>query len=198
MEENQMIPLLSGFPNTIPNPNPNPNPFPSTSSTVLLEDQSQLSSEVVLNWFGLLCGSTNIDNNYNNHQKPLSSPNYNDQSVKGNGSEGEKINNKAKIGRKKKAAPQRVAFQTRSDDDVLDDGYRWRKYGQKTVKNNSHPRSYYRCSHHTCNVKKQIQRLSKDSRTVVTTYDGIHNHPCHKLLETLGPLLNQLQFLSTI
>ncbi|KAM6557587.1 hypothetical protein CsatB_004606 [Cannabis sativa] len=104
------------------------------------------------------------------------------------------------IGRKKKDnSPhhQRVAFHTRSDDDVLDDGYRWRKYGQKTVKNNSHPRSYYRCAHHTCSVKKQIQRLSKEKGVVVTTYEGIHNHPSHNLMQALAPILNQLQFLST-
>lgn len=43
-------------------------------------------------------------------------------------------------GRSKKSVPHRVAFHTRSADDVLDDGYRWRKYGQKAVKNSSHPR----------------------------------------------------------
>ncbi|KAL8138881.1 hypothetical protein V2J09_004882 [Rumex salicifolius] len=56
--------------------------------------------------------------------------------------------------------------------------------------------SYYRCTYHTCNVKKQIQRLSKDTGIVVTTYEGIHNHPSEKLMETLTPLLRQLQFLS--
>lgn len=34
----------------------------------------------------------------------------------------------------------RYAFQTRSQIDILDDGYRWRKYGQKTVKNSKFPR----------------------------------------------------------
>lgn len=34
----------------------------------------------------------------------------------------------------------RVVFQTRSSDDILDDGYRWRKYGQKAVKNSKYPR----------------------------------------------------------
>ena len=44
---------------------------------------------------------------------------------------------------KRTSAMQRIAFHTRSDDDVLDDGYRWRKYGQKSVKNNAHPRFFY-------------------------------------------------------
>lgn len=41
---------------------------------------------------------------------------------------------------KKKGKKQRFAFQTRSQVDILDDGYRWRKYGQKAVKNNTFPR----------------------------------------------------------
>ncbi|XP_023643966.1 probable WRKY transcription factor 56 isoform X2 [Capsella rubella] len=86
---------------------------------------------------------------------------------------------------KRSQAMQRIAFHTRSDDDVLDDGYRWRK-------------SYYRCTYHTCNVKKQVQRLAKDPSVVVTTYEGVHNHPCEKLMETLSPLLRQLQFLSRV
>ncbi|KAL9246682.1 hypothetical protein vseg_020187 [Gypsophila vaccaria] len=97
---------------------------------------------------------------------------------------------------KKKGVIPRFAFHTRSVEDVLDDGYKWRKYGQKSVKNSAHPRSYYRCTYHTCNVKKQIQRHSRDTSTVITTYEGIHNHPCEKLMETLSPLLKQLQFLS--
>lgn len=45
--------------------------------------------------------------------------------------------------RTRKAASPRFEFQTRSEDDVLDDGYRWRKYGQKAVKNSTHPRSVF-------------------------------------------------------
>ncbi|XP_009405753.3 probable WRKY transcription factor 43 isoform X2 [Musa acuminata AAA Group] len=99
-------------------------------------------------------------------------------------------------GRGKKVGRPRFAFQTKSPNDILDDGYRWRKYGQKAVKNSAYPRSYYRCIHHTCNVKKQVQRLSKDTSIVVTTYEGIHNHPCEKLMEALTPLLKQIQFLT--
>ncbi|KAI3918077.1 hypothetical protein MKX01_041397 [Papaver californicum] len=120
---------------------------------------------------------------------------------KGCGSMGkDSSNNKVavKVNRSKKKVhrPTRFAFQTKSVEDILDDGYRWRKYGQKAVKNSIYPRSYYRCTHHTCNVKKQIQRLSKDTSIVVTTYEGVHNHPCEKLMETLSPLLRQMQFLA--
>lgn len=34
----------------------------------------------------------------------------------------------------------RVVVQTTSDIDILDDGYRWRKYGQKVVRGNPNPR----------------------------------------------------------
>ncbi|QHO08797.1 uncharacterized protein [Arachis hypogaea] len=50
------------------------------------------------------------------------------------------------VGRMKKATRvARFAFQTRSVDDILDDGYRWRKYGQKAVKNSTYPRVYLVC-----------------------------------------------------
>ncbi|CAN8233288.1 unnamed protein product [Cochlearia groenlandica] len=128
---------------------------------------------------------------FSNEAKPSSSSSWYPQSFHGHG------NNNDQIEAKKKENVPRIAFHTRSDDDdVLDDGYRWRKYGQKSVKNNAHARSYYRCTYQTCNVKKQVQRLAKDRNVVVTTYEGIHNHPCEKLMESLNPLLRQLQFLS--
>ncbi|GJN15020.1 hypothetical protein PR202_gb01905 [Eleusine coracana subsp. coracana] len=120
--------------------------------------------------------------------------------VDASGEETKAANNKkgGARGKKKKASRPRFAFQTRSENDILDDGYRWRKYGQKAVKNSAYPRSYYRCTHHTCNVKKQVQRLAKDTSIVVTTYEGVHNHPCEKLMEALNPILRQLQFLTQL
>ncbi|XP_034706293.1 probable WRKY transcription factor 75 [Vitis riparia] len=93
----------------------------------------------------------------------------------------------------KKIRKPRYAFQTRSQVDILDDGYRWRKYGQKAVKNNKFPRSYYRCTHQGCNVKKQVQRLSKDESIVVTTYEGVHTHPIEKPTDNFEHILNQMQ-----
>ncbi|XAR54201.1 hypothetical protein NMG60_11029229 [Bertholletia excelsa] len=87
--------------------------------------------------------------------------------------------NNSKLKVRRKLREPRFCFQTRSDVDVLDDGYKWRKYGQKVVKNCLHPRSYYRCTHSNCRVKKRVERLSEDCRMVITTYEGRHNHsPC--------------------
>ncbi|GFQ00303.1 probable WRKY transcription factor 2 [Phtheirospermum japonicum] len=70
----------------------------------------------------------------------------------------------------------RVVVQTTSEVDILDDGYRWRKYGQKVVKGNPNPRSYYKCTSPGCNVRKHVERASHDLKSVITTYEGKHNH----------------------
>ncbi|KAK8664076.1 hypothetical protein V6N13_083879 [Hibiscus sabdariffa] len=95
--------------------------------------------------------------------------------------------------KEKKIRKPRYAFQTRSQVDIVDDGYRWRKYGQKAVKNNKFPRSYYRCTHQGCSVKKQVQRLTKDETMVLTTYEGVHTHPIDKPVDNFQHILNQMQ-----
>ncbi|KAM5581317.1 hypothetical protein ABKV19_010508 [Rosa sericea] len=70
----------------------------------------------------------------------------------------------------------KIIVQTRSEVDLLDDGYRWRKYGQKVVKGNPHPRSYYKCTYAGCNVRKHVERAASDPKAVITTYEGKHNH----------------------
>ncbi|XP_050226908.1 WRKY transcription factor 71-like [Mercurialis annua] len=86
-----------------------------------------------------------------------------------------------KVSKQKKEKKQReaqFAFLTKSEIDNLEDGYRWRKYGQKAVKNSPHPRSYYRCTTQNCTVKKRVERSFQDHSIVVTTYEGKHNHQC--------------------
>ncbi|URE15242.1 WRKY transcription factor [Musa troglodytarum] len=70
----------------------------------------------------------------------------------------------------------RIGFRTKSEVEILDDGFKWRKYGKKSVKNSPNPRNYYRCSTEGCGVKKRVERDREDPRFVITTYDGVHNH----------------------
>ncbi|KAH6773559.1 hypothetical protein C2S52_003547 [Perilla frutescens var. hirtella] len=87
-----------------------------------------------------------------------------------------KKDSKAKKKAEKKQRQPRFAFMTKSEVDHLEDGYRWRKYGQKAVKNSPYPRSYYRCTTQKCPVKKRVERSFQDPSIVITTYEGQHNH----------------------
>ncbi|WJX40760.1 WRKY Transcription Factor [Trifolium repens] len=74
----------------------------------------------------------------------------------------------------------KITFRTRSQLEIMDDGYKWRKYGKKSVKNSPNPRNYYKCSGERCGVKKRVERDREDSSYVLTTYEGVHTHesPC--------------------
>lgn len=219
MEEGELLPPLPA--NDLPlmffDPSNNSPPLPSPAPpppSVLLNQPLQISQVTSdIDWATILSSSISNINGSELHEKPSNfspsvpppvllqlAPSRDVNNNEGDSHSRNHTHNhnkhKGKSGRSKKYVPPRFAFHTRSTEDILDDGYKWRKYGQKSVKNSTHPRSYYRCTHHTCNVKKQIQRLSKDTSIVVTTYEGIHNHPCEKLMETLSPLLKQLQFLT--
>lgn len=37
-------------------------------------------------------------------------------------------------------------------------------------------RSYYKCTYTGCNVRKHVERASKDPKAVITSYEGKHNH----------------------
>lgn len=66
--------------------------------------------------------------------------------------------------------------QTRRDRPSCD-GYNWRKYGQKQVKESEYPRSYYKCTHPSCPVKKKVERSLIDGQIAEIVYKGEHNHP---------------------
>ncbi|KAK2968326.1 hypothetical protein RJ640_021715 [Escallonia rubra] len=90
--------------------------------------------------------------------------------------------------KKKKEREPKFAFMTKSEVDHLEDGYRWRKYGQKAVKNSPFPRSYYRCTSASCNVKKRVERSFTDHSIVVTTYEGQHTHHSPLMMPRPSPL----------
>jgi hypothetical protein len=56
-----------------------------------------------------------------------------------------------------------------------EDGYNWRKYGQKQVKGSEYTRSYYKCTQAHCPMKKKVER-SHDGQVTEIVYKGEHNH----------------------
>ncbi|CAK9139265.1 unnamed protein product [Ilex paraguariensis] len=109
------------------------------------------------------------DSNKSNKEKQM-------KGTSDDGGESSKKVNKQKKKAEKKEREPRFAFMTKSEVDHLEDGYRWRKYGQKAVKNSPYPRSYYRCTTQKCTVKKRVERSYQDPTIVITTYEGQHNH----------------------
>ncbi|XP_038902581.1 probable WRKY transcription factor 56 [Benincasa hispida] len=97
-----------------------------------------------------------------------------------NGENSKKVDGGKK--KEKREKGPRFAFMTKTEIDNLEDGYRWRKYGQKAVKNSPFPRSYYKCTSQNCSVKKRVERSSEDPCFVITTYEGKHNHYCPIIL----------------
>ncbi|CAK7326178.1 unnamed protein product [Dovyalis caffra] len=120
----------------------------------------------------------------------VSSSSSEDPPEKSTGSGGKPPEIPGKVKRKgqKRIRQPRFAFMTKSEVDHLEDGYRWRKYGQKAVKNSPFPRSYYRCTNSKCTVKKRVERSSEDPTIVITTYEGQHCH--HTVGFPRGGLVN--------
>ncbi|KAI3950390.1 hypothetical protein MKW92_038883 [Papaver armeniacum] len=71
----------------------------------------------------------------------------------------------------------RVSAQTGLQEPI-DDGYAWRKYGQKNILESKHHRSYYKCSYgktQGCLARKQVQRSELDWSIFDVTYIGKHS-----------------------
>lgn len=65
-----------------------------------------------------------------------------------------------------------IKEQRRSEED----GYKWRKYGEKQVKGSENPRSYYKCTNPVCLMRKKVER-SLEGHVTEIVYKGSHNHP---------------------
>ncbi|XP_057461400.1 probable WRKY transcription factor 20 [Actinidia eriantha] len=177
---------------------PKPQPSPQISVSFVRPIQAIRPEETSLDTGqGKACNAHGLTSH---HAKPVESPKLstiapNDDAVEGASSlsnrtndevdhsadpdskrQKKDINNISEIAVEKPNGDPRVVVQTTSEVDIVNDGYRWRKYGQKLVKGNPNPRSYYRCSNAGCPVKKHVERASHDLKVVITTYEGQHDH----------------------
>ncbi|KAH7685920.1 WRKY domain-containing protein [Dioscorea alata] len=67
-----------------------------------------------------------------------------------------------------------------------EDGYQWRKYGEKEILRAKHPRSYYRCTQRSssgCLATKQVQKTDEDPSVLRITYYGVHSCTHQRLTE---------------
>ncbi|KAJ8753063.1 hypothetical protein K2173_011831 [Erythroxylum novogranatense] len=102
-------------------------------------------------------------------------------------------------GSKKRKSIRRRMQQVRVDplmgvEGSLDDGFSWRKYGQKDIVGTKYPREYYRCTHRKvqgCLATKQVQRSDYDATILETTYLG--SHTCNQATHVLSPSYQQEQ-----
>ncbi|KAK4431360.1 putative WRKY transcription factor 30 [Sesamum alatum] len=88
---------------------------------------------------------------------------------------------KDQASRKRKAVEKRTekvkVWEGIGVEGQLDDGYGWRKYGQKDILGAQHPRGYYRCTNrHSqgCMATKQVQRSDDDPTIFEITYKRKH------------------------
>ena len=111
---------------------------PQATSAVETDHMSNNAAHLFAHFHGInntVGDGHNLESNHNKYADDHDSggPSYRTTSEKNMTKSGKKQGNQ-------KARRHKFAFQTRSQVDVLDDGYRWRKYGQKTVKNSIFPR----------------------------------------------------------
>ncbi|XP_078180920.1 WRKY DNA-binding transcription factor 70-like isoform X1 [Carex rostrata] len=79
-----------------------------------------------------------------------------------------------KFGGRKRADPN---FCNKVIKQSIDDGFTWRKYGQKEIFSAKYPRSYFRCTHkydEHCQATRQVQQSEQQPGKYEITYIGEH------------------------
>ncbi|CAN8314700.1 unnamed protein product [Cochlearia groenlandica] len=89
-------------------------------------------------------------------------------------------------------------FKTKSENHSLDDGFKWRKYGKKSIRGSPYPRHYHKCSDPKCVVTKKIDIDTTNPEYVLTTYEGIHNHPSPSVVYCDSEEFDQTLSLNTL
>ncbi|KAK6947899.1 WRKY domain [Dillenia turbinata] len=158
------------------------NPTSSIETKELLLHKILSSYEkalLILNWGGSVSQPQHIGATTNFAESPISvngSPRTEDMSI----SLKDHLDNKD-MSKKRKLLPRWTDQVQASSETGLegpkDDGYSWRKYGQKDILAAKYPRSYYRCTYRNiqgCLATKQVQRSDDDPSIFEVTYRGRH------------------------
>ncbi|KAH1221749.1 putative WRKY transcription factor 32 [Glycine max] len=142
-----------------------------------------------------------------NNSDPSSSPKEPLQEAPCNGDKN--LENSSNVENVKHGKKPKFVVHATEDVGISGDGYRWRKYGQKLVKGNPHFRNYYRCTSSGCPVRKHIETAVDNSKALIITYKGVHDHdmpvpkkrhgpPSASLVAAAAPAsMNNVQFKKT-
>nr|GMD01641.1 probable WRKY transcription factor 29 [Ipomoea batatas] len=78
--------------------------------------------------------------------------------------------------KRRKNEHKRVVVQVPAEE-LCEDKWAWRKYGQKPIKGSPYPRSYYRCSSSKgCLARKQVEQSNTAAGMFIVTYTAEHCH----------------------
>uniref|UniRef100_M1DN19 WRKY transcription factor 27 n=1 Tax=Solanum tuberosum TaxID=4113 RepID=M1DN19_SOLTU len=77
---------------------------------------------------------------------------------------------------KRKNQSTRVVYEVLQEE-LTDDKWAWRKYGQKSIKGSPFPRNYFKCSTSgSCKATKIIEKSPKNENYFLVSYSDEHNH----------------------
>ncbi|XP_073278858.1 probable WRKY transcription factor 41 isoform X2 [Primulina huaijiensis] len=137
------------------------------NAIALINSMEFLEHETPSHTIGNTSASPNLLENSSKNEG--SDPDYTDQTHKG-------VSKKRKMTRKWNDVVR--VCSGAGIESHLNDGYSWRKYGQKVILNTDHPRAYYRCTYlntQRCLAKKHVQRTDYDPSIFEVVYKGKHS-----------------------
>ncbi|XP_015937960.1 probable WRKY transcription factor 46 [Arachis duranensis] len=154
-------------------------PSPSLSSSSSHESNEALIEKILSTYEKVLTMLSNT--NFMKDSSHCSSSSLANGSTKSEVLDKEDVAKHKQVSKKRKTMSMwtkqvRVCLGTELDGS-MEDGYSWRKYGQKDILGAKFPRGYFRCTHRHvqgCLATKQVQKSDEDPNVLEITYKGRH------------------------
>ncbi|KAF3327360.1 putative WRKY transcription factor 70 [Carex littledalei] len=147
----------------------------STEKLKVVLVQHKLPPEVAFlleNISGVFTEAISMSQNIVASPEPLPTKDENDMYT--NSSKKRRTQVAPKFGGRKRADPN---FCNKVINQSIDDGFTWRKYGQKEIFSAKYPRSYFRCTYkheENCQATRQVQQSEQQPGMYEITYIGDH------------------------